>query len=63
VLPIDNRASLSAETNSETFLSTSATGAAQRQNFFKTSFLQKQIQKFFFQPVPLLLPNAKTSVG
>jgi hypothetical protein len=73
--------------NSKAFLLTSATGAAQRQNFLRASFpwkkfrsfpsnqchwcclsqnflmlkfLQKKIQKLSFQPVPLVLPSAKT---
>ncbi len=41
-----------------------ATFAAHCQNFrSRASFPQKQIQKLSFQPVPLMPPSAKTSVG
>jgi hypothetical protein len=53
----------SVETNSEIFLPTSATGAAQCQNFPSVIIPGKQFQKLSFQPVLLLPPSAKTSAG
>jgi hypothetical protein len=58
----------STEKNSETFLQTSATGAAQRQNFRRANFPRKKFRNFssnqchWCRPAPKL-PQVKFSTG